>query len=146
MPVSPGEVVFELSTSNGFQYDRLFVGVGVGIRKWDNDYLLPVFFTSSLNLWKGKNALFLHLDLGHQFGNRQANFFGDKETGSFYAAYGLGYDLSLAKRTKLYLKASVCHQQMKAAAKAGLGPDNYLEPYDPNYLFFRISLGIQFTN
>ena len=124
----------------------MFVGLGVGIRKWDKDYLLPLFFTSSLNLWKGKNSLFLHVDLGHQFGNRQVNYFGDKETGSFYAAYGLGYDLSLSKHTKLYLKASVCHQNMKAAAKAGLGPSNYLEPYDPNYLFLRISLGLKITN
>lgn len=137
--------ILELTTSNGFQYDRLFIGLGVGIRKWDKDYLLPMFFASSINLWKGKNSLFLHLDLGHQFGNRRTNFFGDKETGSFFAAYGLGYDLSIAKRIKLYLKANVYYQSMKAAAKSGLGPSNYLEPYDPRYLFFRISLGVKFT-
>lgn len=145
IPVSPQEFVLELVTSNGVQFDRVFAGLGLGVRKWEKDYLLPVFFTSSVNLWKGKNALFLNLDVGHQFGSRQTNFFGDKETGSFFVTYGLGYDLSIAKSTKLYLKVNVCHQSMKAAAKSGLGPSNYLEPYDPRYLFLRVSLGLKFT-
>lgn len=109
------EVLLELSSANGIRYDRFFVGLGVGIRKWDNNFLLPLFVSSSLNLWKGKSSLFLHLDLGHQFGTRSANMFGDKETGSFFAAYGLGYDWYVMEKLKLYLKASVCHQNMKAS-------------------------------
>jgi hypothetical protein len=137
--------ILEMTTSNGIQYDRLFVGLGIGIRKWDNNYLIPLFFNSSVNLWKNKNSLFLHLDLGHQFGSRKTNYFGDKETGSFYLSYGLGYDFTIAKRLKLYLKTSISHQSMKSAAKSGLGPSNYMESYNPRYLFFRISLGLKFT-
>ncbi|WP_300661417.1 hypothetical protein [Fluviicola sp.] len=138
------ESVLELSSSNGIRYGRLFVGAGIGVRKWGNDYLLPLFFTSSLNLWNGKNSLFLHLDVGNQFGNRKPNFFGDKETGNFFIAYGLGYDFSVTEHMKLYLKASVSHQHAKALGPySGLGPYQGLESYDLKYLFFKISVGVR---
>lgn len=138
------ENILELSSSNGIRYGRLFAGVGVGIRKWDKHFLLPLFFTLSANLWEGKNSLFLHVDLGHQFGTRAANRFGDKETGSFFVAYGLGYDWSVTENLKLYLKASVCHQSMKASGTyTGLGPSTSVETYNPKYLFFRLSVGVR---
>jgi hypothetical protein len=142
------EIFSEFSSANGIQYDGVFLGLGIGIRKWDRewstDFLFPLFGSLSLDLWKGKNTLFLHLELGHQFGSRRANMFGHKEAGSFFAAYGLGYDWSVSEQLKLYLKASVCHQLTKASGPySGLGPSIYPEPYDPRYLFFQISLGVR---
>nr|WP_294857969.1 hypothetical protein [uncultured Fluviicola sp.] len=136
------EWAVELTSTNGIRYNPWFVGIGLGVRAWGTDLTFPVFVNVSLDLWK--SAFFLHADMGHQFGIRKSNYFGDRETGSFYAAYGLGYNFAI-KKQNLYVKASLCHQRMKAATKAGLGPGNYLESYDPTYLFFRISLGIKFT-
>jgi len=145
-PGSSSELVFELSSTNGIQCGRFFAGIGVGVRKWDDDFLLPLFLHASYDLWKSKNVLFLHADIGNQFGNRQMNAFGNKETGNFYAAYGLGYYFSVAERTKLYLKASVCHQRAEALGPyTGLGPSTYQERYNLNYLLFRFSVGVKFT-
>ena len=132
----------ELTSTNGIRYAPWFLGIGVGVRTWGIDFTFPVFGHVSLDLYK--TGLFLHADMGHQFGVRK-NYFGDRETGSFYAAYGLGYNFSI-KRQALYVKASICHQKTKAAdEQGGLGPSNYPEHYDPTYLFCRISLGLTFT-
>ncbi len=140
------EWVFEFTSTNGITYGRLFAGIGVGVRKWEDDFVLPLFFHASCNLSKSENGLFLHTDLGNQFGTRRNNAFGDRETGNFYAAYGFGYYGALAKSTKLYLKVSVCHQRAEALGPyTGLGPSTYPEPYLLNYLFFRVSLGVKFT-
>ena len=144
IPVHTSDLLLELSTTNGIQYDRFFVGAGCRLRKWSKDFLVPLFLSSSIDLWKKKNSLFIHLELGHLFGTRDINYFDDREIGSFFTTYGLGFDLSVSKHTKLYLKANICHQKMKASAKSGLGPSTYLEPYNPTYLFAGLSLGLKF--
>jgi hypothetical protein len=89
------------------------------------------------------SAFFLHVDLGNQFGTRRSNYWGDKETGSFYAAYGLGYNIPVRKQN-LYVKASICHQMVKAVGESsGLGSSTYQEHSDRTYLFCRISFGLK---
>ena len=144
------ETILELTTTNGIQYGSFFAGIGTGVRKWGDDFLVPLFLhlsvDLSINLGKSRNAFFLCADLGNQFGSRQSNSFGNRETGNFFAAYGLGYQFPVAKQLKLYLKTTLCHQLTKAAGGySGLGPSIYQEPYNPTYLFCRISLGLKFT-
>lgn len=138
------EWAFELASTNGIQVKQWFLGIGVGVRIWGNDFTFPLFFHVSLDdLWKSR--FFLHGDLGYQLGIRKANHYGDKENGNFYAAYGLGYNFPL-KKQGLYLKASVCHQKADAiGAYSGLGPSSYEEHYNLSYLFLRISVGLKIT-
>lgn len=143
-PVHNSEWALELISTNGIRYASWFMGIGAGLRTWSfTDVTFPVFAHVSLDLWK--TGLYLHADLGNQFGTRKSNYRGDKETGSFYAAYGLGYTIPTRKQN-LYVKASLCHQKMKATGDfSGLGPSNYPEHYSLNYMFARISLGLKFT-
>ncbi len=137
------EWAVELISTNGIRYEPWFVGVGFGIRAWGADLTFPLFVNVSLDLWK--SAFFLHAHLGNQFGTRKINYQGDKETGNFYAAYGLGYNFSIKKQV-CYVKASICHQRANAVGEAGgLGPSTYPEHYSLTYTFCRISLGLRFT-
>jgi hypothetical protein len=136
----------ELTSTNGIQYGSFFAGIGTGVRTLGDDFVIPLFLHVSLDVAINKKVkgFFLCADLGNQFVDRQ-NSFGDKETGSFFAAYGLGYNFNVAKRMKLYLKANVIHQRAKAEDKhGGLGPSTYQEYYGPTYLFLRISVGLRF--
>ncbi|AEA43976.1 hypothetical protein [Fluviicola taffensis] len=137
------EWALELTSINGIRYNPWFVGIGVGIRSWrGGGFGFPLFGHVSLDLWK--TGLFIHGDIGYQFGIRK-NYFGVHETGGFYAAYGLGYNFAI-KRQSLYVKASICHQKANAEDKyGGLGPSTYQTYNDMDYLFCRISLGIQFS-
>lgn len=137
------EWALELTSINGIRYKPLFVGIGVGIRSWRGvGFGFPVFGHVSLDLWK--TGLFLHADIGYQFGTYR-NYFGVSATGDFYEAYGVGYDFAIKKQA-MYVKASICHQKGKAADKyGGLGPSTYQSYYDFNYLFGRVSVGLKFT-
>lgn len=142
-PIRNPEWALELTSTNGIRINSWFIGIGLGVRTWGTDFTFPVFGHVSLDLWK--SAFFLHADLGNQFGTRKNNYKGDKETGSFYAAYGLGYNIPVRKQN-LYVKASICHQSAKATGDTGgLGPDTYFENYSLTYTFCRISLGLKFT-
>jgi hypothetical protein len=147
-PVYNSDLIYELTSTNGIQYGSFFAGIGTGIRYWGNDFLVPLFLHLSIDLSINRKikGFFLCADLGNQFGTRQSNSFGDKETGNFFATYGLGYQFPVSKQLKLYLKTTLCHQKTKAAGDySGLGPSTYQESYDPTYLFFRVSLGLKFT-
>lgn len=137
------EWALELTSTNGIQIKQWFLGIGTGVRVWESDLTFPLFFHVSLdNLWK--SHFFLHGDMGGQLGIRKTNHYGDRETGGFYAAYGLGYNFPIKKQS-LYLKASVCHQKASAEGDySGLGPATVKEGYVLNYLFLRISLGLSF--
>lgn len=137
------EWALELTSTNGIQIKQWFLGIGTGLRVWENDLTFPLFFHVSLdNLWK--SHFFLHGDIGGQLGIRKSNHYGDRETGDFYAAYGLGYNFPIKKQS-LYLKASVCHQKATSEGDySGLGPAAIKEDYTLNYLFLRISLGLSF--
>lgn len=137
------EWAVELISTNGIRYEPWFVGVGFGVRVWGADLTFPLFVNVSLDLWK--SAFFLHADMGNQFGTRKNNYRGDRETGNFYAAYGLGYNFPI-KRQAFYVKASICHQRANAMGESyGLGPSSYPVHYSLTYTFCRISLGIKFT-
>lgn len=140
--VRNAEWALEMVSINGIRYNPWFVGAGFGIRTWATDFTFPLFAHVSLDLWKSN--FFLHADMGYQFGTRRVNMFGDKETGGFYAAYGLGYEWSVTEQLKLYVKTSVCHQNRKASGPySGLGPSTSLEAYNPKYVFLRVSAGIR---
>ena len=137
----------ELTSTNGIQYRGFFAGIGTGVRTLGDDFVIPLFLHVSLDLTinRKEKGFFLCADLGNQFVDRQ-NSFGDKETGNFFAAYGLGYNFKVAERLKLYVKANVIHQRTKAEDQhGGLGPSTYQEYYGPTYLFLRISVGLRFT-
>lgn len=137
----------ELTSTNGIQYRGFFAGIGTGVRTLGDDVVIPLFAHISLDVSINRKVkgFFLCADLGNQFLDRQ-NSFGDKETGNFFAAYGLGYNFPLANRMKLYLKANVMHQRAKAVDKhGGLGPGTYQEYYGLTYMFLRISVGLKFT-
>lgn len=136
------EWALELTSINGIRYKPLFVGIGVGIRSWRGvGFGFPVYGHVALDLWK--TGLFLHTDLGYQIAARE-NYIGNRETGGFYAAYGLGYNFAIKKQA-LYVKASICHQKAKTEDYGGLGPSTYQTYSGLNYLFCRISLGLTFT-
>ncbi len=137
----------ELTSTNGIQYGSFFAGIGTGVRTLGDDFVIPLFLHVSLDVTINRKVkgFFLCADVGNQFVDRQ-NSFGDKETGSFFAAYGLGYNFQVAERTKLYLKANIIHQRAKAEDKhGGLGPSTYQEYYVLTYSFLRISVGLKFT-
>jgi hypothetical protein len=138
------EWALELTSTNGIQMKQWFLGIGAGVRVWERDFTFPLFFHVSLDdLWKSR--FFLHTDIGAQLGIRKTNHYGDRETGGFYAAYGLGYNFPV-KKQNLYLKASICHQRADAeGAYSGLGPGTLMESYKLNYLFFRFSVGLKIT-
>ncbi|TSJ45529.1 hypothetical protein [Fluviicola chungangensis] len=141
------EWALELTSTNGIQTGSFFAGIGTGVRYWGNSIVVPLFLHVSYDLLINRKirGFFLHGDIGNQFGTRKSNSQGDKETGGFYAAYGLGYNIPVKKQT-LYVKASMCHQRATAEGKfSGLGPSTVPEKYSLNYLFFRVSVGWRFT-
>ena len=137
----------ELTSTNGIQYGSFFAGIGAGVRTLGDDLVIPLFLHLSLDVAINKKVkgFFLCADLGNQFVDRQ-NSFGEKETGNFFAAYGLGYTFPAAKRMNLYLKANIIHQRATAEdTYGGLGPIPYHEQYTLTYSFLRISVGLKFT-
>jgi hypothetical protein len=95
------EITLSLQTMNGFWYmERLFIGVGVGVERWQNGLFWPIYGNLTYRILNRENTFFGTLSLGSSIGNRYGTTFYNAGKGGFMATVGLGYMVKVTKKLK----------------------------------------------
>ena len=92
----------DFMTTHGVQFNRLFVGVGAGVR-WGDVSWLPIYANARYNLTSRKVAPFIDAKIGYTFIDMEG----------FYACPSIGVNWNFHKSSSIFLKAGYTYNPMK---------------------------------
>ncbi len=138
-------ISLSLSTINGIQIQNHQLGIGVGIDKWQEAFLFPVFLNYKLNFTQKSLSPYGVLDVGYSFGHKNKTQYDDVEQGSFFFKCGFGIQFKLTNKISLTSDLTYKLQNMRSSYKRIINPFEPSEEHRYNiyYNFIGLSIGTQ---
>jgi hypothetical protein len=97
--VKNDQIIITPQTINGLVISgRAGLGIGVGAEVWQHGMFYPVFAHFFYDLKPGDNTLFAFINLGEDYGKRDATFYYQEGKGGFLFCIGAGYKMKIGKR------------------------------------------------
>jgi hypothetical protein len=110
------EIVISLQTVNGILFnDRVALGAGIGVEKWQNGLFYPLFGQLSYFLKPVDNTFFGDVSVGYGFWSRDATSYHQTGNGALMFSVGLGYIRSVSKRLQFHFEAFYRYQAIESA-------------------------------
>ena len=109
------EIIINLQTINGVRIQqKAFLGIGVGVEKWQYGWFYPVFAHLSYNLKPTDNTFYGALNIGSSIGTRDSTSFFHAGKGAFMISIGIGYKMKVAKKLQFLYEIFYKYQAIKS--------------------------------
>jgi hypothetical protein len=114
--IKNNEIALSLQTINGLMFNnRVCVGVGIGVEKWQNGLFFPLFGQLAYYFKPVENSFFADLTAGYGFGNRDKTSDYEAGTGALMFGAGLGYSREVAKRLRFQFEIFYRYQAIESS-------------------------------
>jgi hypothetical protein len=139
---------FQLQTINGVRYKSWFAGVGLGL-----DYYrfrtIPLFIDIRKEFGRSGNKFFVYADGGINFSwltdaQKMGYWINDQFHNGFYNDIGLGYKITIAKKSALYVSLGYSYKKLNETYSTFYYYPNYYtsDILPPNNSGEKISYGL----
>ncbi len=135
-----------LSTINGIQIQNHQLGIGIGVDKWQEAFLFPVFLNYKLYFLSKATSLYGVINMGYSFGHKNKTQYDDVEQGSFFFKCGFGVQFKLTNKISFTTDLTYKLQNMRSSYKRIINPFNPppVIKYNIYYNFIGLSIGANF--
>lgn len=107
------EIVISFQTINGIAYhNRIGIGAGIGIEKWQHGLFFPVFGQLFYDVRPKDNTFFGQASLGTAIGSRDSTAFYHQGDGGLMFQLGIGYKMKVFKRLRFYYEIFYKYQSV----------------------------------
>jgi len=110
------ELVITVQTTNGIKlFNKLCVGLSLGIEKWRNGFFYPILAYLGYDLKAKDNTFFGGVYLGYGLGTRYATTYYHEGSGAFAFSIGLGYKMKVGKSIKFLYEIFYKYQALESS-------------------------------
>jgi len=114
--IKNNEIVISFQTINGIMFnDRVTLGAGIGVEKWQNGLFYPLFGQIGYFAKPAANTFFADVSVGYGLGGRDATSYYHSADGALMFSVGLGYIRSVSKRVQFHFEAFYKYQALESA-------------------------------
>jgi hypothetical protein len=109
------ELVITLQTVNGIKiYNKLALGVSIGVEKWQNGLFWPLYGYLRYDLKPEGNSFFGGIYLGYGLGTRYSTTYYHEGKGAFAMSIGLGYKMKVGSKLKFFYEIFYKYQALES--------------------------------
>ncbi len=109
------ELVITVQTINGIMlYNRLALGLSLGVEKWQNGLFWPLYGYLGYDLKSTGNTFFGGLYLGYGIGTRYSTTYYHEGSGAFAFSIGLGYKMKVGAKIRFMYEIFYKYQALES--------------------------------
>jgi hypothetical protein len=94
--------------------NRVFLGVSVGVEKWQNGLFWPIYGYLGYALKPAGNTFFGNIYLGSAIGTRYSTTHYEQGKGGFALSIGLGYRINISKKLQFIYEIFYKYQALES--------------------------------
>ena len=143
--IKNNEIILSFQTINGLIFnDRVTLGAGLGVEKWQNGLFFPLFGQLTYFLKPVENTFFADASVGYGFGSRDATSYHNKGEGALLFSFGLGYIRNVSKRLQFHCEAFYKYQALESSYNVTTADTSWTVNYKVPLNFIGLRVGIHF--